>query len=382
MKSLNLAYNPRIDQLRWVAATVVFLYHFHLQYRGLGGVGLSSPWLALITEGHTGVGLFFTLSGFLFMQIALFQKEFNYREFLRNRCLRILPLFLAIFVLATSIGRDKFAPADLLYVFSTNLGLAPTSYTPVTGAAWSISIEFMFYLVFPFLARFTLEQGPRYLLKLLALMVFFKLAAYSVNEHSTLMYFSTLLGRFDQFLVGMLAALVVRRYAAPLRRHALWLLPPAVLLVVLACGSQSRYGLFIPETHNPFWIFWSLIESFSWACVIMVWVSVGKILPAWLENLLSRGGKISFSFYLLHMAVIHTLSSWFGMPLITGHRALDILIALVICYGLTWLLSSISYSTIEEPFLRLRHGYGAVKVAAVAVADGELPAANKQAGRF
>lgn len=362
MRSQNLAYNPRIDQLRWLAATIVFLFHFHLRHRELGGVGFTTPWAAVISEGHTGVGLFFALSGFLFMQIALFQQQFNYREFMRNRCLRILPLFLVIFVLATSIGRDKFAPADLLYVLVTNLGLAPTSYTPVTGAAWSISIEFTFYLVFPFLARFTLEQGPRYLFKLLALMLFFKLAAYGVNEKSTLMYFSTLIGRFDQFLIGMLAALVYQRYAAQLRQHVLWLLPLALLVVVTACASQARYGKFIPETHNPFWIFWSMIEASAWSGVILAWVSFDKKLPAWLENFLNHGGKISFSFYLLHMAVLHLLTSVAGLPFLTSYRALDLLIALVVTYGATWLVATLSYSAIEQPFLKMRHSYGRSKV--------------------
>jgi peptidoglycan/LPS O-acetylase OafA/YrhL len=31
MKSLNIAYNPRIDRLRWLAATIVFLFHFLLE---------------------------------------------------------------------------------------------------------------------------------------------------------------------------------------------------------------------------------------------------------------------------------------------------------------------------------------------------------------
>ena len=26
MKSLNIPYNPRLDQLRWLAATIVFLF--------------------------------------------------------------------------------------------------------------------------------------------------------------------------------------------------------------------------------------------------------------------------------------------------------------------------------------------------------------------
>lgn len=358
MKSLNIAYNPRIDQLRWLAATLVFVFHFYLEARGQGLPELKSHWLGLVTEGHTGVGLFFTLSGFLFMQIALYQKEIHYGSFLRNRCLRILPLFLTVFVVAISIGRDKFTPQDVLYVLTTNLGLAPTSYTPITGAAWTISVEFMFYLVFPFLARFTLQEGARYLFKLLALMLFFKLAAFTVSEKSTLMYFSTLLGRFDQFLIGMLAALLFARHGEALRRHAGWLLPLALLVVLCNAWIQSRYGKFIAETHNPFWIYWSLMEASAWSGVILAWVAFERKLPAVVENVLTYGGKISFSFYLLHMAMLHLLVTWFKLPVFTGIYKLDVALALLLAYGATWAISALSYSTIEEPFLRLRRSYG------------------------
>src|ERR1035437_857515 len=142
MKSLNIPYSPRIDQLRWLAATIVFLFHFCLELRGVGGPGIDTAWLGIVTEGHTGVGLFFTLSGFLFMQIALYQKQIVYGDFIRNRFLRIFPLFFTIFLVATSISRDKFLPADIFYLLASNLGLAPTSETVITGAAWTISLEF------------------------------------------------------------------------------------------------------------------------------------------------------------------------------------------------------------------------------------------------
>ena len=129
MKSLNLPYNPQIDQLRFFAAILVFCFHFQLEVQSLGGIGLQGACWALITQGHTGVGLFFTLSGFLFMQIALTKDNIPFFPFIRNRFLRIFPLFFVIFLLATSIGRDRFVPTDIFYIFASNLGLAPTSYT-------------------------------------------------------------------------------------------------------------------------------------------------------------------------------------------------------------------------------------------------------------
>lgn len=358
MKSINIPYNPRIDQLRWLAATIVFLFHFYLEYRGVGGAGITTSWLGLITEGHTGVGLFFTLSGFLFMQIALHQQEIQYRDFIRNRLLRIFPLFFVIFLLATSISRDKFVPTDIFYLLASNLGHAPTSDTVITGAAWCISLEFLFYMVFPFLARFTLEQGPRYLVKLLVLMVFFKLAAFSANEKSTLMFFSTFVGRFDQFLVGMLAALIYQRHHERVHQYAGLCMLIAAIGVFGNSAAQAHFAPFGATPKSAYWIFWSLQESFGWAAFIVAWMGFGAILPAWLERVLCHGGKVSFSFYLLHMAVIHLLMKAMGLLTITGNFWFDALLMLIPVYAAVWALATLSYSVIEAPFLSMRRAYG------------------------
>jgi len=361
MKSLNIPYNPRIDHLRWLAATMVFMFHFGLEFRGVGGAGVESHWAGIVTEGHTGVGLFFALSGFLFMQIALYQKQIAYGDFIRNRVLRIFPMFFTIFLVATSIARDKFVPSDIFYLLATNLGLAPTSGTVITGAAWTISLEFTFYLVFPFLARFAIERGAGYLVKLIGLMIFFKLAAYTVNENSNLMYFSTFVGRFDQFLIGMLAAFVYQRHSARLQQYAGALVPLAAATVLGNSAAQAYFAPYGLAPRSVFWIFWSVLESTGWACFILAWVSWRQALPAWLERVLCHGGKISFSFYLLHMAVIHLLAKGFGLVSVTGNGWVDAAIMLAVAYGAAWGLATVSYGTIEEPFLRMRRGYGSVR---------------------
>jgi len=372
MRSVNLLYDPRIDQLRWFAATLVFLFHYALEWGSLGGAVIGNPWLGLITEGHTGVALFFTLSGFLFMRIAQHQQVIQYRAFLRNRVLRIAPLYLTIFLLATSLARDKFQPQDVLYLLSANLGNAPTSQSVVTGGVWAIPLEFTFYMVFPFLARFAMERGMSYLLGLIGLMVFFKVAAFTVNPNSTLMYFSTFVGRFDQFLIGMLAALFMARHGGALRRHADWLLPLAVLLVVGDSALQSHVSKFNVDPHSKFWIFWSLLESSGWACLILCWLSWGRQLPAWLDQLLCHGGKISYSFYLLHMAVIYIAAKAVGRaPVLTGYGWVDGVLCMLILYGATWALATLCFNVIEEPFLRMRRNYGTEKGAVVAAIDAK-----------
>lgn len=362
MRSLNLPHNPRIDEIRCLAASLVFFFHYYLHVYHPPLETLAHPgwtWFSIVTEGHTGVGLFFTLSGFLFMQIALHHETINYREFIRNRFLRIFPLFITVFFIAISIGRDSFRAQDVFYVLFSNLGEAPTSKGFITGAAWTISVEFTFYLIFPFLGRFAIEYGPRYLVKLLVLLFLVKLAAYGVTERSTHMLFSTLVGRLDQFLIGMLAAFAWRRWQPQFKR---WGKPMVVLAAALAVANsavQARYGSFFStEPKQAFWVTWSMQESAVWAFFIVAWLAADLRKPDWLDRLLQHGGDISFSFYLLHALVIYLVYTWLGTPALTGRPHVDGLLMLALTFGATWAVATLSFNTIEQPFLRLRHRYG------------------------
>jgi peptidoglycan/LPS O-acetylase OafA/YrhL len=357
MKSMNFPYNPQIDQLRFIAAILVFSFHFQLEVQGLGGNSLQGAWWGLITQGHTGVGLFFTLSGFLFMQIAFNSKGIEFSPFIRNRFLRIFPLFFTIFLLATSIGRDRFIPSDIFYLLASNLGMAPTSYTVITGAAWCISLEFLFYVLFPALSRIAIIQGPKFLVRLVALMIFFKLAAFTVSEKSDLMYFSTFVGRFDQFLIGMLAAFMLRQFEAAIKKRAGWWLFASLGLVIFNSSLQAYVAPFNASAKTHFWIFWSIIESTGWSVFIVAWTTKRDLLPNILSTALQAGGKVSFSFYLLHMAVIHIWARLVGLHAITGFPNVDIGLTAVLIFGLTCLLSNISFETIEAPFLQMRRNY-------------------------
>jgi peptidoglycan/LPS O-acetylase OafA/YrhL len=197
-----------------------------------------------------------------------------------------------------------------------------------------------------------------YLGQLLMIMVFFKVAAYTVNDNSTLMYFSTFVGRFDQFLVGMAAAMVLQPHRAKMQRHAPWLLVLAAFVVAGSTGWMHSVAPFGGAPKSFFWIWWSLLESVGWALFIVAWVSFRPKLPGAMERALCQGGRVSFSFYLLHMGVLHVLATKAGLVHQTGVAWLDAVLMFAVAYGITWALATISYSAIEEPFLRMRRRYG------------------------
>ena len=355
--SRNFRYDPSLDHIRFLAFFLVFGYHIYGQYVPFGKASKISLFTGIITEGYTGVALFFVLSGFLFMSIALDADRLHYRGFIFNRVLRIYPLFLFIFFIAISINTTSFTPASIFYIFFTNLGGPPTSASVVTGAAWTISVEFTFYLVFPFLAAFAKQRGPAYLLQLLLIMLVIRLVAYAVSEQPTGMYYSTLIGRFDQFLIGMLAAQVTSRLSITLRLSRMVLAAGAVAIVVMV-WVQGRHAPLAQMQHKqPLWIVWGVIEAACWATFIVGYSRASISWPPLLRGWLRRGGELSYSLYLMHMIAVMLLLRYVG-PLAAGYgNWVLFMVNGSLALALTWAVSSLTFRAIEQPFQSMRRRY-------------------------
>jgi peptidoglycan/LPS O-acetylase OafA/YrhL len=68
MKSSTGQYFIGLDHLRALATFIVFTWHFLHVNNGHHQTPPIFP-LSFLTEGHTGVGLFMTLSGYLFAKL-------------------------------------------------------------------------------------------------------------------------------------------------------------------------------------------------------------------------------------------------------------------------------------------------------------------------
>jgi peptidoglycan/LPS O-acetylase OafA/YrhL len=360
MQSRNLAYLPRLDHLRLLAVLLVFAFHlYHHVWQGWKP-NPGAAWLGPIVEGHTGVSLFFVISGFIFMLIG-HAGPIDYRSFLANRLLRIAPLFLVVFLFAASLGRDTFVATDVFYLLFSNIGKPPTSNFFVTGTAWTIGVEFTFYLAFPFLCRFFLEQGWRYLGGLLLVLAVLKLTAYFIVAHPTHFYYSTLVGRFDQFLVGMAAARLYLDHREVLARKA-WLL-------LAASGAWTYAGLWFMARHasfmatdgrQPAWIGWSFVEALGWAGVVLGYLLLPAARGRWaarIDRVAQQGGRISFSFYLLHTCVLFLVFKLMPVPQPTPWFPLNFMLVFLPVFAACWALASVSFHCIEKPFLQLRKRY-------------------------
>src|ERR1700741_4392574 len=151
---------PQLDAIRGIAILVVVVHNLH---------GLDFPPLSLVTNyGWMGVDLFFVLSGFLITGILLDTKlsEHYFRNFYARRGLRIWPLYYAV-LLFMFVVVPLLRPQDTAELFQRSspwwsyplflqnfLVNAPALAVGPLGVSWSLAVEELFYLVWPFFVRY------------------------------------------------------------------------------------------------------------------------------------------------------------------------------------------------------------------------------------
>jgi peptidoglycan/LPS O-acetylase OafA/YrhL len=151
--------NDTIEGLRGLSALLVVLYHIHemASSGGLLGAARSQGRPPAIEKlGPFGVMVFFIISGFLITRSLARHQSIG--TFLKNRVIRIYPVFLVLHVILFTVGPFadyswmgalKGSSSSYLANFLSNLLLLPGVFPlPIAQKnAWSLSFEFAFYLI-------------------------------------------------------------------------------------------------------------------------------------------------------------------------------------------------------------------------------------------
>ena len=122
------------------------------------------------------------------------------------------------------------------------------------------------------------------------------------GAHARDLSYFTLVGRLDQFLLGMALARSMRDHA---RWWRPWILPAATVAIVAALTIFHRLGGWPVESRWK--ILWPPIEGAVWASFIGGYLTVADRLPGLVSRALAAVGTVSYSIYLLHFLVIAQL---------------------------------------------------------------------------
>jgi peptidoglycan/LPS O-acetylase OafA/YrhL len=366
MKSLNINYIPGVDHLRGFAALIIFLYHgmslisFQLLYNVPVNFDhwqvASNPFEALVIEGHTAVCLFMVLSGFIFT-IGAYQSEVRYFDFIRNRFLRTYPLFVLILLTGVFSFTNKFSLTGFVQslFFMGNLSGA-IDVGPFSSMLWAVAVEWQFYLVFPFILLFVNRSGLKYILGLILVFIAMRCFAALLGGNIRDLSYWTIIGRMDQFLLGIGAGVIYRRhFKAGIKFDVIFFFGAGSVLLLLFTLNQSGGW----PAENRMKIIWPTIEGLAWATFILGYLSIVRWMPNFLSSILVRLGSISYSIYLIHFVVITIFihnNYLLSLPGISANQN-ALLTSVLLILPIVLLVSTTTYHFIERPFLQLRHAY-------------------------
>ncbi|RWR26057.1 acyltransferase [Sinirhodobacter populi] len=359
-----------IESLRgWMAWWVVVGHALHLMGAGPGGGSgpldnIPRPLFSFLVSGDTGVRVFIIISGFVITHLLIGKQE-SYQNYLLRRFLRLAPIYLfcvLIALLITDLYRLAYVDNPLpvgremrierfgqeqenfwthLLLHLTLLHsvvpdtLLPYASTAFLAPAWSLSLEWQFYLIAPMLIAVVLRSGMAAFWLAVAL-VAIKFGLHHSSLHWQYEGFFFLAG--DLFMIGILSRMAVER--------------------IRQGGSGVGYMLLIVVLLLQVDIKAALIWTFFFALTLceIGFIPVRSKSVAWLHRILALNpvmsslGRWSYSTYLIHIPLFSILvGAYVGYVGTDKVSQLMVAIILVASMPLLVLISALLYNFIEKP---------------------------------
>lgn len=148
---------PQIDGLRFIAIMAVLLYHVQGFVMAKSGAAPGSGGLLqrILGEGSFGVPLFFAISGYILCRPFLGGRDVSLKRYFIRRLTRLEPpylislgiVFVAKVALLGIVAGELFPNLLASLFYSHNLIYG--AHSEVNGVAWSLEVEWQFYLLAP-----------------------------------------------------------------------------------------------------------------------------------------------------------------------------------------------------------------------------------------
>jgi peptidoglycan/LPS O-acetylase OafA/YrhL len=324
----------------------------------------------LKTYGHLGilgVELFFVLSGFLIGSIIMkkisenqFHSFSNILLFWKQRWLRTIPMYivtLLAFIRFDYHGRHELLDYPTYYVFMQNFAYEIPEFFELS---WSLAIEEHFYFWFPIIfliwQRFTKKSHISLILTsitFIAIAYFYRIyhPQYSDWNNYNRAIRLTVLSRIDAIMFGVLIASAKHYWMSGFE----WIkkaTPITATIFILLC---SWWFIDAPGLmQSRFWQI-NLYTAQALLCALLLpWFCT-------LQNSGIKNGffettsKLSYSLYLTHILVIIFTNKALGHFGLFDMTYSNPFVIYPIYFSLYYLISWLTFNSIEKPFLNLRN---------------------------
>ncbi len=357
MRSSSGEYYVGLDHVRAMAVLLVFTWHFlHVNDAHLTPLSgtFHFPLFSLFAEGHIGVSLFMVLSGYLFAKLTK-DKKIDYVKFWGARALRLAPLLFAVCIIVLVqhyiVYGEEHALASLHH-FSKGL-ILPT----LPNGGWSVAVELHFYLLFPVIILLERRSPFSSLLIIFAALTFrASLAFMDTGVVVRDAAYWTIIGRIDQFLIGILFAYYGKDLVG---KH--WI---AVLVFGLLLAGVYWFDATGGYTSGAFpnvWVFSLTFEALCFATLISYYDRTFKMKNKGVSGLVARIGEASYSIYLLHFFFVFAMANFINENITPIDNIYKGLFFSFLSFIPITLIGWASYNWYERFWLRFRRPYTAKK---------------------
>lgn len=318
--------------LRAIGALWVVLFHWSFT-PGPEFDWFKRTFAVVVHSGFLGVDLFYGISGFVIAYTYLDRigQRLTLRgsgRFLWARICRVWPVYMLMTVLFGlwlvyrhyGVGDEHYAfqtvQPDLGWlswvrqVFMVQLWTQPfLDGSSFIGAAWSISAEWLAYVVFPLLALllFRVRRLPWWVLAVLALICVLPAARRVYGTGEEYFPYSWLVRILTEFTAGALVCLAVQRIRRTERviRIADRLAVITVLEIVLVLVWAGTRNASDPG-YGAYGVAAVLFPVLIGALALGERGVTGFLSKSWMVH----GGRISYSLYLVHIPVLEIFWTW------------------------------------------------------------------------
>jgi len=346
--------------IRLLGADIPYTHYLHPQLVHL-----------LVWNGQLGVQMFFAVSGFLITSISLRRwaspANVSLRVFYRLRFARIAPLLLLLLAILSTLhlanvrhyvvtaktgGLTRALLAAL--TFHVNVLEARSGYLPANwDILWSLSVEEMFYLFFPVVARL-FGRSKLFLIILVSLIVLGPYGRTIFAHGNEIWEEYSYLGGMEGIALGCLTALLVSRIRfSRLKLCTLGVAGSTAVMLSLVLSWQAYRG-WLGRTGLNMTVLGVGTCMFIAATAQTQWKAPRSIAP------LLKIGQYSYEIYLTHMFVVFTL---FDLFLAIGHPMRLVLVLFVATILVSGLLGALVAGFYSKPLNRLLRSSSAAHAA-------------------
>ena len=286
------------------------------------------------------VEFFFVLSGFvLYPQLLkVIDKKNNLLIFYKRRWMRTLPLYFLTLILVSILTSHLFDINFFKYFFLIQKfipNFIENDYYPV---AWSLSIEELFYLLFPLILVFL--NSKNFLKISLLIFIFIILIKYFlISNFDANFYRTDTFLRLDAILFGFL----ISHFKFEILKFKKIIILFALIFITLFLLGYDYFVInrIYPNNRFLFIIFMQITSGLTLLSFIFTEPLLNNNYLRKFSLLISQQ---TYSIYLFHIIVIYILSK----------IDLSIYIITPIYLLLLFLISTLIYNFFEKPLLKLR----------------------------